>query len=102
MEKKKDGVKHLEKDLFKTAKAVSKLENATDITSLIGQDKDEKELRDKLVTKLKQKEIQKMKECREKRDTIRDNKFYGSGDDEDDQESMEDISDEELDVIILT
>lgn len=78
-------VKNLEKDLLKAAKAVSKLDKKADITALIGKDKDEKELRDKLVSKLKEKEIEKMKECGEK---LRDNSFYYS----DGDQSMEDIS----------
>lgn len=78
-------VKNLEKDLLKAAKAVSKLDKKADITALIGKDKDEKELRDKLVLKLKEKEIEKMKECGEK---LRDNSFYYS----DEEHSMEDIS----------
>ena len=83
-------VKNSEKDLFKTAKIASKMSGKkTDITSLIGKDRDEAELRNKLVSKLKEKEIEKMKECGEK---LRDNSFYYS----DGNESREDISDEEL------
>merc|ERR1712083_222406 len=60
-------VKNSEKDLFKTAKIASKMSGKkTDITSLIGKDRDEAELRNKLVSKLKEKEIEKMKECGEK------------------------------------
>lgn len=88
-------VKNLEKDLLKAAKAASsKLNNKSDITSLIGNDKDEKELRDKLVSKLKQKEIDKMELYGEKLRDARDNSLFFS----DDDESMEDISDEALDV----
>ena len=85
-------VKNLEKDLLKAAKTASKYnKKAADFTNLIsGKDKDEKELRDKLVTKLKEKEIEKMKECGEK---LRDNSFYITDDDE-----MEDISEDELSV----
>ena len=100
MKKNKDPVKHLEKDLLKTAKAaVTKYDK--DITSLIGPDKDEKELRDKLVTKLKQKEIEKMKECGEMRDKIRENAAtsFSYSENDDEGSMMEDISDEELDVI---
>lgn len=81
-------VKNLEKDLFKAAKAVSKLDKKADITSMIGKkDKDEKELRDKLVFKLKQKEIDKMEKCGE---NLRDNSFYCA-----ESDSMEEISDED-------
>ena len=83
-------VKNSEKDLFKTAKIASKMSGKkTDITSLIGKDRDEAELRNKLVSKLKEKEIEKMKECGEK---LRDNSFYSDGEDE----SREEISEEEL------
>ena len=81
-------VKNSEKDLFKTAKIASKMSGKkTDITSLIGKDRDEAELRNKLVSKLKEKEIGKMKECNEK---LRDKSFYSDG-----SESREEISDEE-------
>merc|ERR1711997_135606 len=84
----KGDVKNSEKDLFKTAKLASKLSKKSDITGLIEKDRDEAELRNKLVSKLKEKEIEKMKECGEK---LRDNSFYYS----DGNESREDISDEE-------
>ena len=85
----KGDVKNSEKDLFKTAKLASKLSKKSDVTGLIEKDRDEAELRNKLVSKLKEKEIEKMKECGEK---LRDNSFYYS----DGNESREDISDEEL------
>jgi len=80
-------VKNSEKDLFKTAKLASKLSKRSDITGLIEKDRDEAELRNKLVSKLKEKEIEKMKGCEEK---LRDKSFYSNGD-----ESREDISDED-------
>ena len=49
---------------------------------------DEKELRDKLVSKLKQKEIDKMEQCGE---NLRQSCLYSD-------DSMEDISEEDLDV----
>merc|ERR1719273_174449 len=85
----KGDVKNSEKDLFKTAKIASKLSKKSDITGLIEKDRDEAELRNKLVSKLKEKEIEKMKECGEK---LRDNSFYSDGEDE----SREEISEEEL------
>jgi len=85
----KGDVKNSEKDLFKTAKLASKLSKKSDITGLIEKDRDEAELRNKLVSKLKEKEIEKMKECGEK---LRDNSFYSDGEDE----SREEISEEEL------
>ena len=84
--------KSREKDLFKAVKAVSKRSTKeTDITTLLGNkdNKDEKELRDKLVSKLKQKEIDKMEQSEEK---LRQSFLYSD-------DSMEDISDEELEVM---
>ena len=91
-------VKTREKDLLKTAKAASKRlnkgEGGSDIASLLSKDNainsDEKELRDKLVSKLKQKEIDKMEQCGE---NLRQSCLYSD-------DSMEDISEEDLDVII--
>jgi len=84
-------VKLMEKDLLKAAKSALKVnKKAADFTSLIGTDQqDEKELRDKLVSKLKEKEIEKMKVSGEK---LRDNSFYNS----DEANDMEDISEDEL------
>jgi len=79
-------VKNSEKDLFKTAKIASKLSKKSDITGLIEKDRDEAELRNKLVSKLKEKELEKIKASDEK---LRDNTFYS------DNESREDISDDE-------
>merc|ERR1711899_366113 len=56
----KGDVKNSEKDLFKTAKLASKLSKKSDVTGLIEKDRDEAELRNKLVSKLKEKEIEKM------------------------------------------
>ena len=80
-----------EKDLFKTARVASKLSKNNDVTGLIGKDRDEAELRNKLVSNLKEKEIKKMKECGDK---IRNDKLYSDGD-----ESREEISEEEEDNI---
>merc|ERR1712048_210700 len=66
----KGDVKNSEKDLFKTAKLASKLSKKSDITGLIEKDRDEAELRNKLVSKLKEKEIEKMNECDKKLRTI--------------------------------
>ena len=84
----KGDVKNSEKDLFKTAKLASKLSKKSDVTGLIEKDRDEAELRNKLVSKLKEKEIEKMNECDKK---LRDNSFYSDGEDE----SREEISDDE-------
>ena len=70
-------VKVSEKDLFKTARVASKLSKNNDVTGLIGKDRDEAELRNKLVSNLKEKEIKKMKECGDK---IRNDKLYSDGD----------------------
>merc|ERR1712083_1293279 len=72
----KGDVKNSEKDLFKTAKLASKLSKKSDVTGLIEKDRDEAELRNKLVSKLKEKEIEKMNECDKK---LRDNSFYSDG-----------------------
>ncbi len=86
-------VKSLEKDLFKAAKAATKVGKSADISSIIsgGGDKDEKVLRDKLVSKLKQKEIEKVKIHGDKLRDARDMSFYVSS-------SMEDISEDDLSV----
>ena len=86
-------VKTREKDLLKTAKAASKRLNKgeADITSLLSKENansDEKELREKLVSKLKQKEIDKIEQCGE---NLRQSCLYSD-------DSMEEISDEDLDV----
>merc|ERR1712173_582335 len=47
----KGDVKNSEKDLFKTAKLASKLSKKSDVTGLIEKDRDEAELRNKLVSK---------------------------------------------------
>merc|ERR1712218_695316 len=85
-------VKTREKDLLKTAKNASKRLNKgeADITSLLSKDNaksDEKELRDKLVSKLKQKEIDKIEACGE---NLKQSCLYSD-------DSMEEISDEDLD-----
>merc|ERR1711976_935813 len=84
----KGDVKNSEKDLFKTAKLASKLSKKSDVTGLIEKDRDEAELRNKLVSKLKEKEIEKMNEWDKK---LRENAFYSDGEDE----SREEISDDE-------
>merc|ERR1719203_2336125 len=76
-------VKVSEKDLFKTARVASKLSKNNDVTGLIGKDRDEAELRNKLVSNLKEKEIKKMKECRDK---IRNDKLYSDGDERRDRD----------------
>ena len=79
-------MKSLEKDLFKAAKQ----HKGSDITSLITKEKDQDELalRDKLVSKLKEKEIEKMKQLE---GNLKDSSFIFS-----DDGSMEEISDEDL------
>ena len=82
-------MKSLEKDLLKAAKAASKQHKGSDITTFIsGKDQDELALRDKLVSKLKEKEIEKMKQYGE---NLKDSSFIFS-----DDGSMEEISDEDL------
>ena len=82
-------MKSLEKDLLKAAKAASKQHKGSDITAFIsGKDQDELALRDKLVSKLKEKEIEKMKQYGE---NLKDSSFIFS-----DDGSMEEISDEDL------
>lgn len=87
-------MKSLEKDLLKAAKAASKQHKGSDITAFIsGKDQDELALRDKLVSKLKEKEIEKMKQYGE---NLKDSSFIFS-----DEGSMEEISDEDLVIKIL-
>ena len=86
-------MKSAEKDLFKAAKAASKQTQGGDITTLITKDQDELALRSKLVSKLKEKEIEKMKHIGE---NLKDTSFAYSDD------SMEEISDDDLVSSILT
>ncbi len=84
----------MEKDLLKAAKAATKVGRGGDLSSMVsGGDKDEKVLRDKLVSKLKQKEMDRVKLHGDKLRDARDRNLYTSSED-----SMEDISDGDLDV----
>ncbi len=71
----------------KEAKGIGK---AATILSNSYKDQDEKRLRDKLVNKLKQKEVQRMEDCGKKITNAKQG--YDS------DQSMEDISDQELEV----
>ena len=84
-------MKSIEADLLKTAAKEAKgISKAASILSSSYKDQDEKKLRDKLVSKLKQKEMDKMKNCGEK---LRDVREGHAGAYEEDE--LSDISDDE-------
>ena len=92
----KGSLKSIEDDLLKTAAKEAKgigIGKAATLLSHSYKDRDEKKLRDKLVTKLKQKEMQKMEHFGKRI------KNLGDGSDLSDLNSMEDISEAELEVI---
>eukprot|EP00095_Tigriopus_kingsejongensis_P001020 maker-scaffold2058_size21661-snap-gene-0.8 protein:Tk01020 transcript:maker-scaffold2058_size21661-snap-gene-0.8-mRNA-1 annotation:"hypothetical protein HELRODRAFT_62550" len=87
-----NNVKNLEKDLLRTAAKEAKgtFVKAATILSTSYKDQDEKELRDKLVHRLKQKEVNRMEHCGER---IRKQQFLRP--DSNMTDGLEDISDEE-------
>ena len=86
-------VRNLEAELLETAKRVSK--KATDASgTMTYKDRDEKLLRDKLVTRLKEKEVQKMEHFGERLKNAKENNYIETSDD-----GVEDISDEDLDQV---
>ena len=86
-------VQNLEAELLETAKRVSK--KATDAAgTMTYKDRDEKLLRDKLVTRLKEKEVQKMEHFGERLKNAKENNYIETSDD-----GVEDISDEDLDQV---
>ena len=95
--KSKDNLKTIEADLLKTAAKEAKgITKAANMLSKTYKEKDENRLREKLVTKLKQKEINKMEHLVERLQDVRDGNHALLFDSED----VEDISDEELQVKI--
>ena len=90
--KSKGSIKNLEDDLLKTAAKEAKgIEKAATILSHSYKDRDEKKLRDKLVTKLKKKEEDKISHFNQKIKNVMDGKRGVSYESE-----MEDISDDDL------
>lgn len=86
-------MRNLEAELLETAKRVSKKE--TDAAgTMTYKDRDEKLLRDKLVTRLKEKEVQKMEHFGERLKNAKENNYIETSDD-----GVEDISDEDLDQV---
>ena len=86
-------MRNLEAELLETAKRVSK--KATDAAgTMTYKDRDEKLLRDKLVTRLKEKEVQKMEHFGERLKNAKENNYIETSDD-----GVEDISDEDLDQV---
>lgn len=86
-------MQNLEAELLETAKRVSK--KATDAAgTMTYKDRDEKLLRDKLVTRLKEKEVQKMEHFGERLKNAKENNYIETSDD-----GVEDISDEDLDQV---
>merc|ERR1712110_503585 len=84
-------VRNLEAELLETAKRVSN--KAADAAgTMTYKDRDEKLLRDKLVTRLKEKEVQKMEHFGERLKNAKENNYIETSDD-----GVEDISDEDLD-----
>ena len=91
-------MKSIEADLLKTAAKEAKGSmkivgrTAANILALNYNDKDEKRLRDKLVSKLKQKEVDKMEHFGERLKNAKEGIY---------DDSMEDISDDDLEVRYL-
>ena len=98
-------MKSIEDDLLKTAAKEAKgLTKAATILSKSYKDKDEKSLRDKLVNKLKEKEVNRMKHLDVKMKKILGEKIDDEDDSNEEEDdilgSMEEISDEEIEVRI--
>ena len=87
-------VLNLEADLLETAKRASK--KAKLETTMTYKDQDEKVLRDKLVNRLKEKEVLKMEHFGERLKNAKENNYLDSSDD-----GVEDISDDDLDQVIV-
>ena len=83
-------VQNLEAELLKTAKRVSKKASRMG-TTMTYKDQDEKLLRDKLVTRLKEKEVLKMEHFGERLRNAKENNYFESSDD-----GVEDISEEDF------
>ena len=86
-------VLNLEAELLETAKRASKKANKAGET-MTYKDQDEKLLRDKLVNRLKEKEVLKMEHFGERLKNAKENKYFESSDD-----GVEDISDDDLDQV---
>ena len=80
---------------METAKRVSKKTNKIS-TTMTYKDQDEKLLRDKLVNRLKEKEVLKMEHFGERLKNAKEQNYFDSSDD-----GVEDISDEDLDQVRL-
>ena len=88
-------VLNIEADLIETAKRASK--KAKLETPMTYKDQDEKVLRDKLVNRLKEKEVLKMEHFGERLKNAKENNYLDSSDD-----GVEDISEDDLDQVIVT
>ena len=86
-------VLNLEAELLETAKRTSKKANKSGET-MTYKDQDEKLLRDKLVNRLKEKEVLKMEHFGERLKNAKENNYFDSSDD-----GVEDISDDDLDQV---
>ena len=86
-------VLNLEAELLETAKRASKKGNKSGET-MTYKDQDEKTLRDKLVNRLKEKEVLKMEHFGERLKNAKENNYFDSSDD-----GVEDISDDDLDQV---
>ena len=85
-------VLNLEADLLETAKRASKKTKIG--TPMTYKDQDEKVLRDKLVNRLKEKEVLKMEHFGERLKNAKENNYLDSSDD-----GVEDISDDDLEQV---
>ena len=83
---------NLEADLLETAKRASKKTKIG--TPMTYKDQDEKVLRDKLVNRLKEKEVLKMEHFGERLKNAKENNYLDSSDD-----GVEDISDDDLEQV---
>ena len=86
-------VLNLEAELLETAKRVSKKTNKLG-TTMTYKDQDEKLLRDKLVNRLKEKEVLKMEHFGARLKNAKEQNYLDSSDD-----GVEDISDDDLDQV---
>ena len=86
-------VLNLEAELLETAQRTSKKSNKLKAT-MTYKDQDEKLLRDKLVNRLKEKEVLKIGHFGERLKNAKENNYFDSSDD-----GVEDISDDDLDQV---
>ena len=91
-------VESLEAELMRTAKRISKKGKIAGGSTMTYKDQDEKLLRDKLVNRLKEKEVLKMEHFGERLKNAKENNYFDSSD-EDEDDGVETISEEDLDEV---